>query len=71
MRTGDTRTRKIICYARVGIASGEPEVVPNSGFGDSMATPQVHVIGLLLSDLTLLARRRDDRRQLAGTAFRI
>ena len=36
-----------------------------------MATPQVHVIVLRLRDLTLLARRRNNRRQLTSTALEV
>src|SRR5262249_27347934 len=69
MRGSDTRTRKIVCYRRVGIAGGEPEVVGNSCLSDSMATPQIYVIILRLRDLTLLARRRNNGWQLTGTAL--
>jgi hypothetical protein len=69
MRTEDARARKIVCDRRVGITRSEPEIICNSGLGDPVSTEQVHIIILLLSGLALLARRRNDWRQLAGTTL--
>jgi hypothetical protein len=36
-----------------------------------MSAKQIYVIVLLLSDLALLARRRNDRRQLTGATLHV
>src|SRR6516165_2389858 len=71
IRPKDACAGEIICYRRIGVSSCEPEVIGNSSLSDAMAAKQVHVIILLLSDLPLLARGRDGRRQLTSTALHV
>ena len=47
------------------------KIVGNSSHSNSMPAEQIDVIILLLSDLALLARRRDGRRQLTGAALHV
>src|SRR4029453_7184778 len=67
----DAGTREIVCYCRVRISGGEPEIIGNSSFSDAMPAEQVDIIILLLSDLALLARRRNGRPQPAGGTFHV
>jgi hypothetical protein len=62
MRAEDARTREVVCYRRVRISGGEPEIIGNSRLSDAMSAEQIDIIVLLLSDLALLSRRRNDRR---------
>ena len=71
MRSEDACTGEIVCYRRIGISSGEPEVIGNSSLSDAVSAEQVDIIILLLSDLALLARGRDGWRQLTGATFHV
>ena len=71
MCSEDAGTREIVCYRRVRVSGGEPEIIRNSSLSDAVAAEKVHVVILLLSDLALLARRRDGRRQLTSPALHV
>src|SRR5262245_24767193 len=71
MRPEDAGTREIVCYRCVRISGGEPEIIGNSRLSDAMPTEQIDVIILLLSDLALLAGRRNSRRKLPRSALHI
>src|ERR1051326_673296 len=71
VRGENAGTRKIVCQRCVGISGGEPKIIGNSRLSNAMPAEQVDAIILFLSDLTLLARRWNGRRQLTGSALRI
>src|ERR1700750_372010 len=66
MSPEDAGTRKIVCYRRIRISGGEPEIIGNSRLSNTMPTKQVDIVILFLSDLALLAWRRDYGGQLTG-----
>ena len=57
MRSEDASAGEIVCYCRIGVSSGEPEVISNSRHSNAVPAEQVDVIILLLGDLALLAWR--------------
>src|SRR6266511_6237479 len=61
MCSKDASAGEIVFECCVGVASGKPERIGDSGLGDAVPAEKVHVILLVLGDKTLTAGNHSDR----------